>query len=274
MQILTAVALVCRSFFFLLCYISITQQSATAAGEGGGSASEGVASVGKLRSSAEVAFSKGEIDTAIKLWAKVIELEPSNDSNFYKRFRVFLRQMKFKEALSDLNSALSIKPSNDAALAQRGKLQLRMGRCTDAVADFVKLRSVNPSSKDLSSQQQAEECSRYTTEADIHYSHGNWHAARDYLSQAIRFAENAPVLLMKRAWCNYHTQDYYEAIADTGKVLKMESDSIAALELRGSSYYTLGELDMAMNHYRQGLKFDPEHKDCKSGYRLVKKVWC
>jgi len=33
--------------------------------------SETVASVGKLRSSAEVAFSKGEIDQALKLWEQV-----------------------------------------------------------------------------------------------------------------------------------------------------------------------------------------------------------
>jgi tetratricopeptide (TPR) repeat protein len=35
------------------------------------------------------------------------------------------------------------------------------------------------------------------------------------------------------------------------------------LELRGGNYYTLGEFDAAMNHYRQGLKFDPEHNGCK-----------
>ena len=29
---------------------------------------------------------------------------------------------------------------------------------------------------------------------------------------------------------------------------------------------------MAMNHYRQGLKFDPEHKGCTEGYRLLKKL--
>ena len=27
-----------------------------------------------------------------------------------------------------------------------------------------------------------------------------------------------------------------------------------------------------MNHYRQGLKYDPEHDGCKGGYRLVKKL--
>ena len=34
----------------------------------------------------------------------------------------------------------------------------------------------------------------------------------------------------------------------------------------------LGEIDTAMNHYRKGLKYDPEHNGCKGGYRLIKKI--
>ena len=82
----------------------------------------------------------------------------------------------------------------------------------------------------------------------------------------------AASLLIKRAYCNYYLGDLYECIADAGKVLKIEKDSIEALELRGNAYYVLGELEMAVNHYRQGLKFDPEHAGCKNGHRLVKKI--
>ena len=101
---------------------------------------EAVQSVGKIRSSAELAFSKGEVETALKLWGQVISMEPFNDGNFFKRFRVYLRQSKLKEALSDLNSALQLKPENEAALAQKGKLEMRMGRCADAVANMQKLQ--------------------------------------------------------------------------------------------------------------------------------------
>lgn len=66
-------------------------------------------------------------------------MEPLNENNFYKRFRVYLRQQKLKEALADLNSALSINPAHEVVLGQRAKLQIRMGRCDDALADFQKL---------------------------------------------------------------------------------------------------------------------------------------
>ena len=97
-------------------------------------------SIGKLRSGAELAFSNGETEQSIRLWEEVIHLEPENDSNYYKRFRVFLRQQKLKEALADLNTALRLNPKNENALVQRSKLQLRMGRCDDATRDFESLK--------------------------------------------------------------------------------------------------------------------------------------
>lgn len=100
---------------------------------------ETIQSVGKIRSSADAAFSKGEIDQALKLWTEVIKLEPKNENNFYKRFRVYLRQQKYREALADLNSALSINANDVNVLTQRAKLQMKLGKCKDAESDFAAL---------------------------------------------------------------------------------------------------------------------------------------
>jgi DnaJ family protein C protein 3 len=115
-------------------------------------------------------------------------------------------------------------------------------------------------------------CTKAIKEADMLLNRGNYGAAKEHLSTALRFADSATNLLMKRAQCSYSMGDPYEVIADTGKVLKLEKDSLLAFEMRGKSYYSIGELEMAKNHYRQGLKFDPEHKGCKSAYRVVKEV--
>lgn len=37
-------------------------------------------------------------------------MEPKNERNFYKRFRVFLSKRKYAEAISDLSRALELKP--------------------------------------------------------------------------------------------------------------------------------------------------------------------
>ena len=71
---------------------------------------------------------------------QVISIEPQNENNFYKRFRVFLRQQKIKEALADLNSVLLINPVNENAVTQRAKLLIKLGRCGEADTEFEKLK--------------------------------------------------------------------------------------------------------------------------------------
>jgi tetratricopeptide (TPR) repeat protein len=125
-----------------------------------GASSEGGVSVGKLRSSADTAFAAGNIDEALKLWEQVITMEPHNDANYYKRFRIYLRQQKFKEALSDLNSALSHNDKHEQALAQRGKLHMRLGHCTEAEGDFKKLKGLAPTNKDATLMESAAMCAQ------------------------------------------------------------------------------------------------------------------
>jgi tetratricopeptide (TPR) repeat protein len=287
------------SFVRLLALIATYSSNIAFAAE-----TDAMLSVGKVRSSAELAFSKGDIQGALVLWEKVIKLEPNNENNYYKRFRIFLRQNKLREALADLNSALSIKPDFEVVLNQRAKLGMRLGQCTQAEIDFTNLRKMNAANKDLPMLTQASDCKNALMQAEHMFDRGQWPQAREYLNVAIKYADASSMMMYKRAYCSFHLGDHFEAIADTGKILKMEPDNLPALELRGNCYYVMNELDMAMNHYRQvhflliyiynfhvlthllliyvcklhwnhhrqGLKYDPEHEGCKGGYRLIKKV--
>ena len=69
---------------------------------------------------------------------------------------------------------------------------------------------------------------------------------------------------------SFGLEDYYGAISDAGKILKFDSKNMDALQLRGDSYTKLAEHDMALKHYKEALKFDPEHKGCKAGHKYVK----
>lgn len=229
-------------------------------------------SVGKIRAAADVAFSKGEVEESAKLWQQVIALEPENEQNYYKLFRVHLRQKKHKEAIHDLNECLKLKPTHVQSLSQRGKLLLKVGRCAEAEVDFKNLAKVDPNNKDIGLTADAGKCAVQIKLAENAYSRQQWSVARNHYSEVARYSELSAHALLRRAWCTFRTGDMYESIADAGKVLKLEPNNIAALELRGGCYYTLGEKETAMNHYRQALKLDPEHKGCKEGHRLIKKI--
>ena len=108
---------------------------------------------------------------------------------------------------------------------------------------------------------------------------GQHATAAEHLTRALdlqgathKLLHTSHTLLLERAGAHLAQEQYYEVLADSGRALKLQQDSIEALLVRGEAYYRLAEHDMAMRHYRQGLHFDPEHKSCKKAYRRLKKL--
>lgn len=94
-------------------------------------------SVQQLRSDAERAFSKGNSDESLKLWAQVIALEPANGDHYYKRFRVHLDKLMLTEAKADLDYTIKNNPTNRNALEDRSKLIDLMRRFDEADRGFA-----------------------------------------------------------------------------------------------------------------------------------------
>ena len=112
---------------------------------------------------------------------------------------------------------------------------------TNSVYTRIRRYRLSPTTVDTNSQSDANRCIHFLNEAEKAYNTQQWKHAYELYTSTIRYAELAPSLLLKRAVTSFSTGDYYEAIADTGKVLKLEPDNILALEMRGRSYYLLGK---------------------------------
>lgn len=119
---------------------------------------------------------------------------------------------------------------------------------------------------------QAQSCAQLFDEADRAYASQQWHRAYDIYSELLKSIDAPINVLQKRAYSSFQQGNWYEAIADAGKILKIDANHLQSLELRGTSYYILGELELALNHYKQALKLDPEHAGCKQGHKLIKRI--
>uniref|UniRef100_A0A7S2JDY8 J domain-containing protein n=1 Tax=Haptolina brevifila TaxID=156173 RepID=A0A7S2JDY8_9EUKA len=49
-------------------------------------------------------------------------------------------------------------------------------------------------------------------------------------------------------------------------------DAFSQLYKRGKQFYVMGNTELALRHFREGLKLDPEHKKCKADYKQAKKL--
>jgi DnaJ family protein C protein 3 len=235
-------------------------------------AAEG-ASASKLRSLGENAMVAGKYDEAAQLYKKVIQMEPQNARNYYKLFRVHLRQQKYKNAVKDLASSVEVDPSYTVGYIQLGKLQMKLGRCDEAVFSLKKALELDSSNeKATGALPNAQKCARALQDAKQGMLRRDYAGAERKFAVALDVASSSADLYLQKAECNMHMRRYFEALADAGKSLKIEKEMIPALLLRAQAYYFLLEFDMAMRHLREGLKYDPEHDGCKNLWRRLKKL--
>lgn len=254
--------------FYLASYDSILFASAS-------TAEKSTMSAGKLRSLGEAAMSQRRFDEAATFYSQAIEVEPDNAANYYKLFRVHSRMRDYVSALNDITEACEKDKTKADYRIQKAKLLVNLGQCDEAVEEYNILNHLGLSANSESmvkSRDEAHNCAHFLKVATEAHSRGDWELAVSHFDKALSLMEQNYDYLFMKAQAEFRIGDYYGAISDTGKILKAHSNHIEAYELRGSAYFRLGEHETAVEHYRGGLKLDPEHKGCKSSHKFVKSI--
>jgi Tetratricopeptide repeat. len=239
---------------------------------------ESTQSAGKLRSLGEQAMSELRFDDAVSYYTQAIELEPTNAGNYYKLYRVHNRMKNYVSALKDITQACEVDPQQAEYRFYKAKLLVALGRCDDALEHYKVIRGQFDSSEVAKrdefkdSYHEAQECDTKIKAAQNAFASGNFKDARLYFDMALAHVEQAPDLLFMKSQAQFNIGDYFGVISDTGKILKVHSQNIEAYQLRGEAYLRIGEHNVAVQHFREGLKLDPEHKGCKAGHKLVKSI--
>lgn len=224
-------------------------------------------SAGKFRQQSEQAMMSGDYAQAAIYLNQAVSLEPNNTANYLKLYRVHQRKKQYAEAIDDMSKCLAIDPSNKDCSKKKVQLMISLGQCQQA-AELVNQPNVEIEDK-LSGQ--ARQCAEEIEEAEKAYFAEDYALAADLFQRALLHVDlQGSDLMWMKAQSLFEVSDFYGTISDTGKILKQHSNHLEAYELRGKAYFRLGEHDQATLHFREGLKFDPEHKGCKSGHKLVK----
>jgi len=217
-------------------------------------------------------------DDAVSFYAQAIEMEPDNASNYYRLYRVHNRMRNFVSALRDITQACEVDPKQSEYRFHKAKLLVNLGRCDDAVVQYKTIQSQGSNTSGLNAEEfkaafhEANECDDQVKAAQKAFAQKNYRDAKMFVNMALAHMEQAPDLLFMKSQCQYHLGDYFGVVSDTGKILKVHSQNIEAYQLRGEAYFRIGEHDVAVQHFREGLKLDPEHKGCKAGHKLVKSI--
>ena len=224
---------------------------------------------------ADEAVMSSDYTNAISYLQQAIQIEPTSSMNYYKLYRIYYqRKRQYDTALHYIE--LASKYDFIQYQPMKAKLLVTTGQCDRAVAAYQELLTQQPQ---LQSQYEndtdfikARDCDTTIQHAHEAYHNEEYDMAVRYYNAAQQYMEQGIDLMYPKAICMYYMGDFYGVISETGRLLKLQSQNIAAYELRGNAYYALGEHESAVAHYREGLKLDPEHTACKAGHKLVKSI--
>ena len=163
---------------------------------------------------------------------------------------------------------------NIQAYLYRGKTYKKLGKCSKALTDLNKVYALDANTKDIGSLiEETQTCINHYENAMSLINDNKCEEAQPLIDQLLEIAPYDNKLNLGLAECNFKSGDFQAVLTYTANILRAEPQNLAVLLLRGKAYYQLGEKDLALKHYKSGLKSDPEHKEIKKEFKKVKKIY-
>jgi DnaJ family protein C protein 3 len=229
--------------------------------------------VASLVAKGDAALRASNYEEALASYSAAIKADPSNFNTYYKRAGLYLLRGKNKPALDDLNKVLALNPAFVQARSRRGKVHMALGNFETAKEDFSEVLKIKPDN-DLAKTQLAalEKCSRDLEMGRAALDSGQYDEANRLLSEVLDVStENVQARLL-RTKVSMNLKQYHKMLEDTMAAMKQKSGNVEALYLRGKAFYLLGESEAAIKHYLEGLKYDPEHSQCKAEFKRLSRL--
>ncbi|KAF4109148.1 hypothetical protein G5714_010221 [Onychostoma macrolepis] len=218
----------------------------------------------------------GQLADALSHFHAAVDGDPKNYMAYYRRATVYLAMGKSKSALPDLSKVIELKPDFTSARLQRGNLLLKHGKLDEAESDFKKVLKSNPSSREEQEAQsqlkKSDEIQRLVGQAQSDFNRKDYGSAVSHLDIIIDTCVWDADSREMRAECFIQLGEMGKAISDLKAASKLKSDNTQAFYKLSTIYYNLGDHEMSLNEVRECLKLDPDHKQCFSHYKQVKKL--
>ncbi|XP_012680570.1 dnaJ homolog subfamily C member 3a [Clupea harengus] len=218
----------------------------------------------------------GQLADALSHFHAAVDGDPKNYMAYYRRATVYFAMGKSKSALPDLSKVIELKPDFTAAVLQRGNLLLKQGKLDDAETDFKKVLKSHPNDKDETEAQsqlkKSDEIQRIVIQARAHFDRKEYSSAVVHLDVVIETCAWDVDSRDMRAECFIQLGEMGKAITDLKATSKLRSDNTQAFYKLSTIYYNLGDHETSLGSVRECLKLDPDHKQCFSHYKQVKKL--
>jgi predicted O-linked N-acetylglucosamine transferase (SPINDLY family) len=244
----------------------------------------GTASWDGLFQQAQSLQQQGQLERAIELFGKCVELAPDRAEAYYKRANALNGLGRLEPALEDYDRAISLNPSYAYALCNRGLVLERLGRRDEALASYDRAIELDPKDalthynrgsvlKDL--ERYADALLNYEAAiglkgdfAEAHANRGNvlqelrrHEAAMESFERAIALQPTMAEAFQGRGICLLRLNRLEQALAAFNKAIALKPDLAAAYLGRGNLLADADRHAEAANDYLKATELKPDYAE-------------
>ena len=226
---------------------------------------------------------QGQLERAIELYGKCVELAPDRAEAYYKRANALNALGRLEPALADYDRAISRNPSYTYAFCNRGSVLERLERREEALASYDRALELDPKDalthynrgsvlKDLERFEDA--LVSYDAALALNASYVEAHVNRGNVLQDLRRHEPAiesfdralaldpgqALAFQGRGVCLHRLKRMEPALAAYNEAIALKPDLTAAYICRASWYAEVDRQGEAVNDYLKASELDPESK--------------
>ncbi len=191
-------------------------------------------------------YKRNNITTAIKYYAKAIELNPDFNIAYWYRATVYTAQGKYTEAIQDLTEAIRIKPVDALYYIARAHNYDLTGQYRKAIPDLSKAIEIGPESDN-----------GYYLRGWMHYKAGDYVSALPDFSKAIEMNPRLALAYFYRGEIHVNAGELDKALDDFDKVINIDPNWARAYAYRGALRDENGNIEGAIDDMTEFLKRAP-----------------
>jgi predicted O-linked N-acetylglucosamine transferase (SPINDLY family) len=240
----------------------------------------------ELFQQAQGLLEQGQLEQAIALYGKCVELAPDRPETYYKRANALNGLGRLEPALADYDRAIGLNPSYTYAFCNRGSVLERLGRRDEALASYDRALELDPKDalthynrgsvlKDLKRSEEALASLEIALGlnadfAEAHVNRGNvlqelrrHEAAVESFERALALNPTIAAALSGLGASLQILMRLEEALTTCNKAIALRPDAAASYVNRGNVLVDLDRHAEAAADYLQAIDLQP---DCAQAY--------
>ena len=190
---------------------------------------------------------KARREAAIAFLTDAIESSSNNSENYYKRSLLSLENGNIKDALEDINNAISIKANVGNYFEAKALILRDFNQPQLALEAASKAEVLNTESPEL-----------YTLLGDLYQQLGQYNKSKSYLRKALQISPNNGETYFYQGEIAAKMADTTLALSLFQQTLDLKPSFLPAYLKLIQSYTNLRQYDLALSYSKQALKYHPQ----------------